>query len=217
MKEIDEDNLGEAFRAVPDGGCSDQGEIDSGKIWDLVEGRLKEQEVLDYADAAAEDPELAEAWHLALEIKRERERRRKVTPFRRLVSSRSFMALAAVLLVGISLPLLFHKTSHQPLLRGSYSDEILNLLGETRALPRENFVLRWRDTSDHAVSCDLLLMGQDLQEVFSAEKLQSGKFRVDPEELMDLDGGETILWQLKCHRRNGEIQASKTWSIAIEE
>jgi len=216
MKETKENALMEAYRSVPDGRHSGLERMDSGKIWDLVEGNLEEKEILEYADMAAEDPELAEAWHLALEIRREREHRKKLIPFRRHFSFRTFIALAAMLLVGVLIPLLFQKSSDQPLLRGSNSEEIVNLLGDTAALPRDNFILRWRDTSDQAVSCDLLLMRQDLTEIISVQNLNSGEYRVNPEQMKDLDRGENLLWQLKCHRHNGEIHPSRTWSILLD-
>jgi len=209
MRKDEEGRLGMALIRDAGEGAEADVDFDAGEVWDLVSGELSAVRVAELADAAVANPRLAEAWRIAVEIRKERARQSRRVP------ARGILALAAVILLALLAPLMWRQLHPGPVLRGGAGEAIVPAFRNGIVMPRDHFLLRWSDRSGTALSYDLVVMRPDLKELLVAEKLKEPEFRVDEKVFEGIAEGEEILWQVKSHQRDGGTLLSSTFVVRL--
>lgn len=214
MNDFEIRRLGEALRrSEKRHPLGTESQCDPGELWDLIEGKLGPEQVRKLADAAIENPELAEDWHLALEIRKARDRQSGL--HRRGFRTHSWMAIAAIVVLALLSPLLVQHFRSTPVLRGVSTTEIHALNGENALLARNHFLLRWSDPSEKTVSWDIVVMKANLEEINEKSGLKHPEFQVPAEALADLKPGDRVLWQVGSTDRDGTRSVSKTFVVKL--
>ncbi len=88
------------------------------------------------------------------------------------------------------------------------------LVEEAQALPRNDFLLRWR--GPEGARYDLRVMSLDLDVIHTETDLDATESRLPVEKLAGLESGATLQWQLKAYLPDGRQLKSKTLRARLE-
>ncbi len=203
--------LREAFAALAEG--APPGALPAAeKVWRAAHGELTAAETAELAELAARDPETAEAWRLALELKGSPATAEviRLSAWRRRRWGLG-LAAAAVLVVGIMVPLLTTQPWHgDPRLRNAGPPAVESRVGQAEALPRERFLLRWSGGPDGSLY-DVVVSDGDLNVLHRSQRLAEPQLLVPAAALESLAPGATVLWRVEVLTPDGSRQASATF------
>ena len=215
-----ETELRRGFAALADEAAGGLRDLDAEAVWRAVRGDLEPEAVGRLADRAAREPELAEAWRLAVEVVREERaagvegvaaapparRRRWIWP--------AGLAAAAVLVVGLVLPQLAGDGAR---LRGEGGrGEIESLLPEGRALDRDAATLRWSAVPG-ATRYRVTVLDGELEAVAVGEDLGVPRFTVPSTALEALPQGSVLLWRVEAGLASGDRIRSPTFTTPLAD
>jgi hypothetical protein len=124
-------------------------------------------------------------------------------------------AVAAIALVAVGVWLLRDTEVTQPVYRDSQYGIVRTLLAEGRALPREDFLLRW-SAVDGVSHYDLEVATEALEPIVRAEGLTEPEYVVSPAELVELPSGARLIWQVDAVYPGGRTIRSTTFVTPLE-
>jgi hypothetical protein len=221
-----DDTLREAFQSLAEhspGGCSAD---DLERIWKAVSGELPAQERHEVVARLAESPAWAEAWRIAEDLWRaseasqpagepdsaaEREMRGPAY-----FARGSWLAAAAVVLLGITATLVFRVNAPPPAdefrAPGMYAVE--SALGADAAMPRDAFRLRWTPGPEGS-RYTVRVTTENLTSVASGSDLSSPEYVVPPEALANVASGSRVLWQVDVTLPDGGRASSPTFVTRV--
>jgi hypothetical protein len=212
-----DESLRAAFRALGDTARETCSEEDLERIWRAVAGELPAAERRVLVDRMATDPACAEAWRVAEELRRasQGESISSATPLVR-SWSRSWLATAAVLVLGVAIGLVSWLNRPQ-------GDEFRNLPGyvvdslvpSEAPLAREAFRLRWTPGPQGA-RYQVRVTTDDLRVLATADDLTVPELLVERERLTSLSPGARVLWQVDVVLPNGERVSSQTFVVRVQ-
>ncbi len=183
-------------------------------IWSAVEGQLPPAEVEALADRAAQDPELAAEWRLAVAAKRMRDEleENNVRQFRPRAWRPWVLSLAAaVLAMAVGLPILLHHAGfRQPSFRGLPPSPIERVGPDKTARASDHLVLEWSCSLD-AARFEVVVSDASLKPLARAVNLHEPRFEIPADALKGLAPGATILWRVWAVTPDGRRVASPTF------
>ena len=212
-----DESLREAYRALADTSRETCSEQDMERIWRAVAGELPAAERRELVDRIATDPACAEAWRVADDLWRASQGE-GATGAAPLVRSwtRSWLAAAAVLMLGVSIGLVSYLNRPQ-------GDEFRDLHGyvvdsqvpSETLLAREAFRLRWTPAPEGS-RYHVRVTTEDLRVLATAEDLTVPELVVGPERLTSLPPGARVLWQVDVALPSGERVSSHTFVVRVQ-
>ena len=213
------ERLRRAFTTVAETPDSDEHTPDPGRIWQAVRGELTATEIEEMADRASRSPETAAAWRLAAEFSRELDGQSvdSVVPIerRRPVRWALGLAAAAVVLIGIALPL-YHSFSPDPIpaFRAIDNFEVTTDLVMGTALDRNVFELRWTPTGEGSLY-EIVITNADLAVLDRASFLEEASYLVPSTALAGLEEGDEVWWKIDATRPDGTRVSSPTFVTMV--
>lgn len=213
---IDED-LRRAFSAS-EAPAAGESEFDAETIYRAAAGELPAAERLRLIDALPRDPELAEAWQLAVEMQAAARRAEgAVAPVLRIRKPRAtfrpaWVALAAMLLIVVGIAVR-RELEPEPTWRGQRVTHAIALLGGANApLSRHSATLRWQFTDQQssasatsATSARVVVTTLELEPVFTGEVATAGiiELRVPETAFAGFPAGTRLLWRVEARALDG--------------
>jgi hypothetical protein len=181
--------------------------VDWDRIWRAVASELSAEERGEVVERTGQDPSWALAWRLAHELWLAS--RGSAAP--RWAWSRSgYGALAAGLLLAISLGLWLWRRPVEPGYRAEGSQRIESLVPEGRRLSRNRCLLRWKGPP--GATYELRVTSEDRRHVHSVSWLDQAEYRVPEEFLSQLPADAKLWWQVEARLRDGTILSRGTFS-----
>ncbi len=203
------ERLERALDAVGQRGGTADGAVDPGTLWDAVEGRLPPEDLARLAERAVAEPGLRREWRMALLLSRER--RIPSRTRRRNLAWILSLAAAAVVVLGLALPLVLHRSGPPGRgYRGLSGSSIERAAGDVTPMPRGDFLLRWRCGIEGA-RFDVVVSDAGLHVLASAAGLEEPFYRVPAEVLKGLPAGSAVLWQVRAVLPDGSSVVSPTF------
>lgn len=212
------EELKDAFAALSEGAVPRDDCPPPERLWDTLQGELSDDERRDVVDHLASCPTCAEAWRLARELVPDASQPLARRGYTRFWQHPVLAAAAAggLLLVGIGIYRASISGSEpEPGFRTGAQDEIRSLLPEAEPLSRDNCVLRWTSGPD-GTRYDLQVTTEDLKTVITARSLEAPEFRIPEENLMDVEAGGKLLWQVRAILPDGERLDSRTFVSVLQ-
>lgn len=186
------------------------------QIWKAAEGRLPADELRRVLDGLFEDPSSAEVWSIARSLLSEGERessdRTSDAGMGRILWR---VAAGFAIVVAVTAAWLTLRPSGKPVYRGGES-AIESRLPENAVLPRQEAILRWEPVAGSR-RYDLRLFDADYRVLRVVDGLTSPSFRIPPEVLKDIAGGQSILWQVEAVFPDGASVLSETFRVTIAD
>jgi hypothetical protein len=192
-------------------------EFDADAVYRAAAGELPAEERLRLIDRMASDPELAEAWRLAVELQAAARRADPATapaPVRSLGRREgrwnpAWLALAATLILAIGIGVR-HQLVPEPTWRGQRLGSGIELLVADEArLPRNSATLRWR--ADGALAAArVLLTTPALEPVYQSPEIAVEEFTVPAAALAAVPAGSRLLWRIEARTPEGAPRSSTT-------
>jgi len=213
------ERLRQAFAEVSETDQHEDHPPDPGRIWQAARGELTATEIEEMADRASRSPETAAAWRLAVEFSRglDGQRAGSIVPIerRRPIRWAVGLAAAAVLLIGIVLPL-YHSLSpdSNPTYRAIDTMEIKSELQPGTALDRDAFELRWTSTGEGSLY-EIVITDADLAVVDRASFLEEPRYLVPSAALAELEDGAEVWWKIEATRADGVRVSSPTFVTTV--
>lgn len=190
------------------------------RIWLAVSGALSPEERRDVIELTATNPSHALAWRVAHEMWRAAEAGEhapSATAVHRPVMTWAprWLAAAAVVVLGTTLGVwsLMNRTVSDQF-RSSTGYVVESLVPTGSALPRDSFRLRWTPGpagSRYRVS----VTTRELQVLATTEDLETNEWVVPAGELVRLDAGTTVLWQVDATLPDGGHITSDTFPVQL--
>lgn len=186
----------------PEGGCPA-----AATIWEAVHGELPPDRLREVVEHTARCAACALEWRLARELSPERQANDNIPPAalprRRVATWPRVAALAAGLLLAVSLPLLW-KDADEPAVRGVAGSAVsFELL--TPTLARENPELRWGPPLPPGATYDLTVTAGDTQLVYE-EGLHEAIYLLPAEKLAGLPPGTRLSCRVKITLSDGQSE-----------
>jgi hypothetical protein len=195
-------------RAVLADRRADDVAVDLEGVWEAAHGELDPEATAALAERAITDPHAALAWRLAVELEAPRAR---VLAFRPRRWQRILLAAAAVLAIGVIVPLMIeHRGGHR--LRGD--DPVTSVIADGAALAREAFILRWTPGPPGS-SYEVWVGTTDLATVFEVADLGATAVQVPADRLHGLTDGDRLLWTVTTIDRRGRRSTSATFVVSL--
>jgi hypothetical protein len=187
------------------------------QIWAALNLEVPVEERERIIDHTIECPSCAEAWRLAMEIRRQDATVISAPPAGRAHSTAWLRAAAAVLVVGVGtgLVLRWRGPSEEPPVRDQPTNAISSLLPEQATLPRQDFILRWSGGPDGA-RYDLVVSTVNLEVIADVRGLERSEYRLAPERLASLAAGTRLLWRVVAHMPDGSTLSSATAAVSVQ-
>ncbi len=193
------------------------GAADLEKIQRAVDGRLSRRELLALADRTADEPGLALAWRLALELHRRLGPsvapeplpvRPRVRRWPRAAVAGLAVAVSVILAVWLAQPSLSVK-------RGRPQPAITTGLADGATLPRAHFELVWRAPFEPA-RYDVDVLDEELKVIYRVQGIRETRLIVPAEALAGVPAGGTVLWRVEALGPNGNSVLSPTFVQRLE-
>jgi hypothetical protein len=185
------------------------------RVWDAVRGGVAGRECREIVEHTAACGACAEAWRLAVDLRRELASAAPGGAAERARRRWAPLAAAAGLLLALGLAWRLGLPVAKPAYREPPGTAVQSLIPEDRTLRRERFLLRW--SSDAAgARYNLLVSREDLEPVARARGLAEPRFLVPVAALADLPGGARLLWQVEVLLPDGERRLSPTFFARLE-
>jgi hypothetical protein len=213
----DADNrLRTAFQSMSADSPVDCSEEDVGRVWRAVSGDLPVDERRDVVDRMASQPALADAWRVALELRRAQQDDVPLDAGRAPRSwAPAWIGLAALLVMAIGVGLVQFSRSPVDTFRDGGRYVVESIVASDAALPRDAFVLRWKGGPDGA-RYQVRVTTEDLRVLTTVTELTTPELKVPPELLKDLAPGARVLWQVVVALPGGETVSSQTFVVRAE-
>ncbi len=196
----------------------------SEEIWDAVHGHLSAERTREIVEMAAENPAVAEAWRVAVQLGADDSVAENVggdmttrDPAHGVSRRRSgpWLALVAAVMLGVlGLWQLRIETAPVATTRSGEEGAIETLVANDSRLPRSEVRLRWRGGTDGA-RYDVRVFTEDLEPVVEAFDLTARTFHIAPDQLIPIEDGTRLLWQVIEYRLTGEESRSETFSVIV--
>lgn len=191
---------------------------DAERIWLALAGELPAEERKGVVEKVAANPEWAEAWRLAVELREASGvgRQARVLAWKPALRSR-YLAAAATIVLALGLGWLWRDAfqTEQPVFRDTGRAPIESLVPAEQPLPRDRFVLRWSPGPEGS-RYGLVVTTESLAPVASEVDLEVAEHQIPGEALRDLATGTRILWQVTERRPDGSEVVSATFVTAVE-
>ena len=211
-----DEKLREAFQSLGDTAREEPSAAELEQIWQAVSGELPAPERLELVERSASDPALAEAWRVAQELWRAVPQP-VPTPARDARSwTRSWMAAAAVLLVGVAVGLFLQLSPDRrdSAFRDSDRYVIEPLVQPDATLPRDAFRLRWTPGPQDS-RYQVRVTSEDLQVLTTVSDLTVPELVLDRDLLTSVAPGARVLWQVDVTLPGGETVSSQTFTVRV--
>lgn len=139
---------------------------------------------------------------------------------RRRRSARSWapLAVAALLVLAVAVTLRTPSSDPAPaVLRDASTSALRSAIPAGRALPRENFELRWdADPEWASARFAVQVTTIDLRPIAEARDLAESRYLVPAEDLAELEAGTRLLWRVEATRSDGARQSSETFHVTLD-
>ena len=214
-RQSNDDALKAAFQALGETSQSEISAADLDLIWRAVSGELPASERRDLVDRTATDPALAEAWRVARELRQAEGDARPAASHTPPAWRRSWLAAAAVLLIGAAVAVVFRLSpSREETFRDADHYVVEALVQADAALPRNAFRLRWRPGPPES-RYRVRVTTEDLQVLTAVSDLTVPELVVNPALLSTVAPGSRVLWQVDVTLPAGESISSQTFSVRV--
>ena len=211
-----DDRLRNAFQSLGADSPVDCPEEDVERVWRAVSGDLPVDERRDVVDRMASQPAVADAWRVALELRRAQQDGVPLLPGRTPRSwAPAWIGLAALLVMAVGVGLVQFSRSPVDTFREAGRYVVESLVTSDATLPRDAFVLRWKGGPDGS-RYQVRVTTEDLRVLTTATELTSPELKVPPELLADLAPGARVLWQVVVALPGGETVSSQTFVVRAE-
>lgn len=186
------------------------------EIWEAVRGEGTASQRRQVVDHTATCPTCAEAWRLAMELMPHAEAGAaggSSRPVRHSDWWPAAMAAALLLAAGAAF-LLLRGAPPEPVLRGG--DEVIQALTGEGPVARAGGVrLRWT-AGPEGTLYDVVVTGEDLEVVTTAEGLTEAELLLPEAALAGLPSGARLLWRVEAQLPDGSRRASPTFTTRLE-
>jgi hypothetical protein len=211
-----DDALRAAFQALGEASHKEISAADLELIWRAVSEDLPAVERRELVDRTASDPALAEAWRAARELRRAAGDPAPAAVHGLSVWRRSWLAAAAVLLIGASIAIVFRLSpaSRDETFRDADHYVVEPLVQADDTLPRDAFRLRWRAGPPES-RYRVRVTTEDLQILTTASDLTVPELLVDAALLSRVAPGSRVLWQVDVTLPGGESISSQTFRVRV--
>lgn len=213
--EFDIEELRRALNAEAD--SSEEESVNTKRVWAAAAGELSPLETGEVIDRMVASPEMMEAWRLAVAMHRQAGPAAlpAPVPFHRISHARAWgwtagLAAAAMLAIGISLPLLRdHGSVEVERYRGERTGGGESLLQANAPLSRRQFLLRWRPGPSGAVY-SVVVTDEALSPIAKGDGLGDSRYLVPVTALAHVPDGAPVLWQVTVSGPEGKLALSNT-------
>lgn len=202
------------------------------RIFDAVSGELDEQSTREVIERTARDPEAAEVWRLAVELQRERAgsdhlgSRKGATvasfpqePERGSGSQQRYawLAVAAAVLIAALLGLFIVRgpRTQDDTVRGGGESTVVPLIEEDQALPRSDFVLRWRPV-EGATGYNLTVATESVDVLYEQLGITGEELLVPARALASVADGGRVVWRVEAMLESGGRKTSNAFIARVE-
>ncbi len=120
-----------------------------------------------------------------------------------------------LVLIGASLRYLYPDRETGPRFRTQQDQSLRSTLDEERALPREDFVLRWT-AREEGTRYDVVVLSETLEVLTKENSLSRSEYRVPAVVLEDIPSGSRTLWQVTARLPDGRTVESETFFATVE-
>ncbi|HEY6361898.1 MAG TPA: hypothetical protein VIX63_12375 [Vicinamibacterales bacterium] len=211
-----DERLREAFQALGDTSREEPSAEELDRIWRAVSGDLPPAERRELVDRMAADPALADAWRVAHELRRaaslETRAETRAVPF----WTPSWMAAAAVLLIGIAIGVVFQLSpSPGDTFRDADTYAIESLVQPETTLPRDAFRLRWTPGPQDS-RYQVRVTTEDLRVLATIADLTEPEVVLESAVLSSVAPGARVLWQVDATLPGGENVSSETFIVRVQ-
>ena len=210
---MSDEQLREAFQAqraaaTPPDACPPAAEI-----WSAVRGELTAEQRRALIDHTSACGACAEAWRLAMDVSRD-----PISTHRPWWRTFAPLAAAAALILALGGGLWLWRAPgpvDTPGFRGGDAPVIRSLVPEGKALPRQDFRLRWSEGPEGS-NYDVRVTTESLQVLAGGRRLAEPSFLVPESALAPLPKDSKILWRVEAVLPDGERVASPTFVTRLE-
>lgn len=211
-----DEKLREAFQSLGETSREELSAAELDQVWRAVSGELPAPERRELVDRTASDPALAEAWRGALELWRASQPNAAMT---RKVSvwTRSWLPVAAVLLIGVAIGLIFQR-SRPPgddTYRDSGQEVVESLVQPDAMLPRDAFRLRWTP-GPQGSRYHVRVTTEDLRVLTTVSDLTEPELVLASDVLSSVAPGARVFWQVDVALPGGENVSSPTFVVRVQ-
>lgn len=183
------------------------------RIWTAVAGELPPEDLRDVVDHTAQCAVCAESWRLAVELKEEEAS--EALPENGFWRSWLQVAALVVVIAGAGWLLRPDGAPSPGPVRGGDGAEISAVTPQNRALPRDDFVLRWTGPELRYEVEVTWITAEASKVVFGVQDLARTEVRVPPEALAGVPPEAVLLWEVTAFE-NGEQVDRKTFKAHLE-
>ena len=206
-----------AFRTLSESPVPEVSEEVLERIWLAVSGELPPDERRELVDRMASDPACAEAWRVAHELwlcsQGFAEPASSPVPITRWWSPRLAVAAALLLATTAAVVVMLDRTPVDEF-RASPGYVVQSLVPVDAPLPRAAFRLRWTP-GPQGSRYQVRVTTDDLR-LLAAAAPAGAELLVEPDALLSLPDGATVLWQVDVSLPTGERVTSPTFAVRIE-
>lgn len=211
-----DERLREAFQALGDTSRAEPSAEELDRIWRAVSGDLPAAERRELVDRMAADPALAYAWRVAHELRRAESLEKGAETRAVRFWTPSWMAAAAVLLIGIAIGVVFQLSpSPGDTFRDADTYVIESLVQPETTLPRDAFRLRWTPGPQDS-RYQVRVTTEDLRVLTTISDLAEPEVVLESAVLSSVAPGARVLWQVDATLPGGENVSSETFSVRVQ-
>jgi hypothetical protein len=214
--EESDEALRKAFQALGETAREETSPADLDLVWRAVSGELPAPERRQLVERLATEPALAESWRVADELWRAAPASNRATTRQAWFLAPSWLAAAAVLVIGIAAGLVYQRSAPSDnTLRSSEEYRIESLVPREASLPRDAFRLRW--TAGPAGSrYAVRVTTEDLRVLATASDLAVPELGVESAQLSSVTSGARVFWQVDVTLPGGERVSSQTFVVQLQ-
>lgn len=215
------ERLREAFRALsatarPTSECPEPE-----RLWRAARGELGPGDLRDVIDHTSRCWACAEAWRLAAGLADEAPRRQATPPLHAVRQRWQLAAIAATIALAVGIGFRLTDSPDRPLPPASVrgvEEGVVSALPADEALPRDDFVLRWRlEPAVEGARYEVVVTTQhDLALVVRERNLEAPELRIPPPALAGLPAGTGLRWQVIASDDDGDEIDSAAFLTRLE-
>lgn len=192
------------------------------QIWGAVRGEVPPGDIRQIVEHTASCASCAEDWRLAVALQKPAGASNVVHAPERFTAGRRFrnwgLAAAAALAVAVvGIRWQQGLIDEQAVYRQGEQATIQSLVEEGRALPRDQFLLRWSAPEIPGATYDVEVSTEDLRPVASADDLREPQFLVPASALAGLPPGARLLWTVDAELpQGGQMRSEQTFVATVQ-
>jgi hypothetical protein len=213
-----DERLRQAFQALGETAKEEPAAEDLDRIWRAVSGDLPAAERRELVDRMATDPALAEAWRVAHELHQAAPPETSAAPQGARFWTPSWLAAAAVLVIGVAIGVLFQLSSPpeaEDTFRNADNYVIESLVPPDTALPRDAFRLRWTPGPPDS-RYQVRATTEDLRVLANITELTEPEAVLESAVLTSVLPGARVLWQVEAMLPGGQTVSSETFTVEVQ-